>query len=111
MSKILGRVTAREKPAGYAFKERDFLPEGTSPGVVGGTPPGKRAITLDASKLKGVHDLNEGDHVDLLASVSVDMPGAGHSSGGRLGTNVVATPDTAWPKAVWSGPWCRMALW
>ncbi len=94
ISKILGRVTGVEKPAGYAFTESDFLPEGTRPGVVGGTPQGKRAITLDASKLKGAHDLSAGDHVDLLASVSVDMPGAGHS-GGRLGNNVVATPDTA----------------
>ena len=95
LSKIRGRVTAREKPAGYVFTESDFLPPGTRPGVVGGTPQGKRAITLDASKLKGAHDLSEGDHVDLLASVSVDMPGAGRSSSGRLGTNVVATPDMA----------------
>ena len=91
----MGGVTAREKPAGYAFTESDFLPAGTRPGVVGGTPQGKRAITLDASKLKGAHDLSEGDHLDLLASVSVDMPGAGHSGSGRLGNNVVATPDMA----------------
>ncbi len=95
LSKIVGRVTAREKPAGYVFTESDFLPEGTRPGVVGGTPQGKRAITLDASKLKGANDLREGDRVDLLASVSVDMPGAGRSGSGRLGTNVVATPDMA----------------
>ena len=94
MSKILGRVTAREKPAAYVFTEADFLPEGTRPGVAGGTPEGKRAITLDAGKLKGaVHDLKEGDHVDLLASIPVDMPGAGHSNAGRSGTNVVATPE------------------
>jgi Flp pilus assembly protein CpaB len=90
---ILGRVTAREKPAAYAFVESDFLPPGSSPGVAGGTPEGKRAITLDAGKLNGVYDLKEGDHVDLLASVSVDMPGAGHSNSGRLGTSIVATPN------------------
>ena len=33
--------------------------------------------------------------MDLLASIPVDMPGAGHSNGGRLGTSVVATPDMA----------------
>ena len=93
LSKILGRVTAHEKPAVYFFKESDFLPQGTSPGVAGGTPPGKRAITLDAAKLKGVHELKEGDHVDLLASVAVDMPGTGHTNSGRSGTNVVAAPD------------------
>jgi hypothetical protein len=98
-SKIFGRVMAREKPAGYVFTEEDFLPEGTRPGVTGGTPEGKRAITLDASKLKGAHDLRGGDHVDLLASIPVDMPGAGHSSAGRSGTSVVATPNaTLLPK-------------
>ena len=98
--KILGRVTAREKPAEYAFKEEDFLPEGTSPGVAGGTPPGKLAITLDAGMLKGiVYDLQEGDHVVLQASTTVDMPGASHSNGGRSGTSVVATPNmTLLPK-------------
>ena len=68
MAKIRGRVTAREKEAPFFFVENDFLPKGTHPGVAGGTPPGKLAITLDASKLRGVHDLKEGDHVDLLAS-------------------------------------------
>ncbi len=94
LRKIYGRVTAYEKPTFYSFTERDFLPEGTRPGVVGGTPQGKRALTLDAAKLKGcVFELKEGDHVDLLASVPVDMPGAGRSTSGRLGTNVMATPD------------------
>ena len=79
ITKVLGRVTAREKPAMYYFHESDFLPPGTSPGVAGGTPPGKRAITLDASQLKGcVFDLKEGDHIDLQASI----PG-GHAWHGR----------------------------
>ena len=95
IDKIRGRVTAREHGALFYFSENDFLPPGTRPGVVGGTPAGKRAITLDAGKLKGVHDLKEGDHVDLLSSTPVDMPGAGRSSSGRTGTNVVATPDVA----------------
>ena len=99
LSELSGRVTVREKEVGYFF-ESDFLPKGTQPGVAGGTPPGKLAITLDASKLKGVvYDLKAGDHVVLQASTAVDMPGAGHSSGGRFGTNVVATPDmTLLPK-------------
>ncbi len=63
--------------------------------MAGGTPEGKRAITLDASKLKGASDLKEGDHVDLLASIPVDMPGAGRASAGRSGMSVVATPNAA----------------
>ncbi len=99
VSELSGRVTSRDKEVGY-FYESDFLPKGTHPGVAGGTPPGKLAITLDASKLKGVvYDLKAGDHVVLQSSTAVDMPGAGHSSGGRFGSNVVATPNmTLLPK-------------
>ena len=112
-NKILFRVTAYEKKAGLFFSEADFLPPGTRPGVAGGTPEGKRAITLDAGKLKGVHELREGDHVDLLASIPVDMPGAGRSNSGRFGTNVVATPDdgSCCPSEVSSDRWCRMESW
>jgi hypothetical protein len=94
LAKIRGRVTARPKAAPFYFVEDDFFPEGTRPGIAGGTPSGKRAITLDAENLKGAHELKEGDHFDLLASVAVDMPGTGRSSSGQLGTKVVAAPNT-----------------
>ena len=56
-------------------------------------PQGKRAYTFNASGLDGcVYQLKQGDHVDMLVSVPVDMPGSGHSE--PSGTNVVATPDT-----------------
>ncbi len=95
LSKILDRVTAHDMPGIFYFKESDFLPPGTRPGIAGGTPEGKCAYTLEASKLKGADELQAGDHVDLLVSIPVDMPGAGRSNSGRLGTNVVATPDVA----------------
>jgi Flp pilus assembly protein CpaB len=69
---IVGRVVARDFKAGYAFKDEDFLAKGTQPGVVGGTPPGKRAFVLDASKVQGIYALKLGDHFDLLASELVD---------------------------------------
>ena len=55
LGKILGRVTAREKAAQYLFKEADFLPEGTRPGLSAGVPPGKRAMTIEAGKLNGIY--------------------------------------------------------
>jgi len=58
--------------AGYAFQDAEFLPKGTRDGVVGGIPPGKRAMTLDASKIGGIHALQAGDHLDLLASAPID---------------------------------------
>ena len=63
---------AHDKAPGFVFTERDFLPKGTLPGLVAGIPPGKRALTLDAGKLRGIDLLQIGDHLDLLAAVPVD---------------------------------------
>jgi len=72
LSKIIGRVVRREIAAGYAFREKDFLPEGTRPGMVAGIPPGKRSFTLEVNKIKGIHSLKAGDHFDLLATLPLD---------------------------------------
>jgi hypothetical protein len=77
---IIGRVLKREKPIGYGFTERDFLPKGTRAGMVAGIPAGKRSLTLEAGKLSGVFGLAVGDHIDLLATVPIDS-----SKGGRVG--------------------------
>ena len=42
-----------ETRGGYAFTESDFLPLGTRPGVVGGTPQGKRAYHLGRQQTQG----------------------------------------------------------
>lgn len=73
VTKILGRVMARDKAAGYAFTEKDFFPEGTRPGVVAGIPPGKRMFVLPADKVTGMHSLKAGDHFDLIGTIQVDM--------------------------------------
>ena len=69
---ILFRVTSKEKPPGRLFSEADFAPKGTRPGVAAGVPEGKRAMTLEADKLNGVYGLQQGDHVDLVASIPLD---------------------------------------
>ena len=76
---IVGRVLRHEMRPGYVFIETDFYPKGTSSGVVAAIPPGKRAVTLDVSKLSGARTLKSGDHVDLLAAQAYDparIPGA-----------------------------------
>lgn len=70
---IIGRVVKRDKRAGLGFQESTFFPQGTPEGIAGATPSGMRAITLDATKLTGVHALGAGDQIDLLASFPVDM--------------------------------------
>jgi hypothetical protein len=74
LEKILGRVLKAEKAPGYGFSERDFLPIGTRPGIVGGVPYGKRSFMIEADRIGGVDGLNIGDHVDvLLGEVILDM--------------------------------------
>jgi Flp pilus assembly protein CpaB len=87
---ILGHVVKRDKAAGYAFSSEDFFPKGTRPGHVAGIPPGKRAIALEADKLKGmVHALKAGDQVDLVSTIAVDgakgakMSGTDASAGAK----------------------------
>lgn len=91
-TEIVGRVVKRDKSAGYAFQEAEFLPKGTRSGIVGGTPPGKRALTLDASKIGGIHALKAGDHLDLLASAPMDD---GESRASRDQRELVLARDLA----------------
>lgn len=93
INSIIGRVVKRDKRAGLGFQETTFFPQGTPEGIAGATPAGMRAITLDATKLTGVHALGAGDQIDLLASFPVDAGSAdsgsllvsGQSSSGKKG--------------------------
>lgn len=77
---ILGRVVKKDKRAGLGFQESTFFPQGTPEGLAGATPTGMRSITLDANKLTGVHALNSGDRIDLIASFSGSEPDSKASS-------------------------------
>lgn len=77
ITKIVGRVLARDKRPGFVFTERDFLPEGTRPGIVAGIPAGKRALRLEAEKIGGLVGLNPGDRFDVVATQPVDPQAAG----------------------------------
>ncbi len=91
VNNIVGRVVKRDKRAGMGFTENTFFAQGTPEGIAGATPAGMRAITLDATKLTGVHALNSGDQVDLIASfpagsnptssASLSIPGQDSSKG------------------------------
>ncbi len=66
---IVGRVLNRDKAPGFAFTEDDFMPEGTSPGIAAGVPPGMRAVVLSTDAIIGAHELQQNDRVDLLVYV------------------------------------------
>lgn len=76
INRIIGRVVKKDKRAGMGFRESTFFPEGTPEGIAGATPSGMRAVVLDATKLNGIHALNAGDRVDLLASVPLSQVGS-----------------------------------
>lgn len=82
---IRGRVLARDKAAGYAFRERDFLPEGTRPGLVGGIPAGRRGLRVEAQRLLGIAGLLPGDRFDLAAAFPVpEAPSVGNPLSDRF---------------------------
>jgi hypothetical protein len=88
--KIIGRVLAHDKAPLKGFTEADFLPEGTREGIVAGVPLGKRSFVVQADQISGVHVLKVGDHVDILATLPVDL----EKSFGHLGKNAM-TPALA----------------
>ena len=71
-AQIIGRVMRHEKEPAYVFTEADFFPPGTTPGDAAAVPPGKLAMTIDASKISGVFALRPGNQVDLVASQVID---------------------------------------
>jgi hypothetical protein len=89
VNSLIGRVVKRDKRPGLGFHESTFFPQGTPEGIAGATPPGMRAITLDATKLTGVYALNAGDQIDLMASFAVDSAEAS----GALSSVTSATPS------------------
>lgn len=66
---ILGRVVRHDKAAGKVFTEREFFPLGTAAGRVAGIPPGMAGMTVDASKIQGLTQLNTHDRFDLVVSM------------------------------------------
>jgi Flp pilus assembly protein CpaB len=88
-NQITGRVLDHEKPPGYPFTEHDFLPKGTRPGLVAGIPSGKRAITVDVTRIQGIAALRVGDRLDLLSSQPVDMQKALQGRGNAMGVSSV----------------------
>ncbi|TWU31128.1 RcpC/CpaB family pilus assembly protein [Novipirellula artificiosorum] len=66
---IIGRVVKSDKSSGFAFAELNFFERGTPAGLAGATPPGMRAMTLEAAQLAGVHRISMGEQIDLVANI------------------------------------------
>ena len=66
---LIGRVTADDISQGTVINEAQLLPQNSSPGIAGGTPSDRMAISLDPSKVSGISGLSRGNRFDLVASV------------------------------------------
>jgi len=69
---VVGRVLSHDKQPGYVFTEADFLPKGSSEGLVGGIPPRQRAMRIPAERVQELHGLHLGDRFDLVATLPID---------------------------------------
>jgi len=93
LGQIVGRVLQRPKPAGFAFTERDFAPAGTRAGLSAGVPPGKRAMRVDVSQVRGLQDLTVGDRFDLVSTLPLEAGDLGTGSIGGIRTEDIAALD------------------
>lgn len=71
-SDIEGRVMAHAKSKDKAFKETDFLPKGTRPGVASLVPQGMRMVTIPKDRVVGLEALHYQDRFDLVAHREID---------------------------------------
>ncbi len=71
LGELIGRVVARPKAAGYAFRPSDFLPKGTRPGLVGGIPSGMRGLRIGAESIQGIAGLSAGDRFDIISAQEI----------------------------------------
>ncbi len=102
LADIIGRVLRHDKDPVYVFTEADFFPRGTEPGDAAAIPPGKRAMTIDASKLSGIYPALPGNHVDLVASQVIDNKGAKGPNYSSLLANPNAIPPGAVKRATFT---------
>lgn len=65
---LVGRVVADDVPQGTLVTDDHLLPPNATPGIAGGTPANRMAISIDVETLRGIAGLGRGDRFDLMAS-------------------------------------------
>ena len=95
LSKIFGRVTAREKPAVYFFTESDFSAPGHPSRRGRRHAPGQAGVYLGRGETQGLRLRTErGRPRGLAGQHPRGYAGGEPISSGPLGASVMATPDT-----------------
>ena len=87
---FVGRVVANDLTAGQTIADDDLLPIGTMPGIAGGIPAGRMAVSVEAGKIAGLGELSRGGRCDVMASMPFDLKkelGSGvQMAGGYVGS-------------------------
>jgi hypothetical protein len=68
-TELIGRVVSNDLPQGTILTEDHLLPPDAAPGIAGGTPANRMAISIDIERLTGIAGLGRGARFDLMASV------------------------------------------
>ncbi|MCG8649964.1 MAG: hypothetical protein MI861_09025, partial [Pirellulales bacterium] len=95
-----GRVVSRDVGPGELLTESHLLPADASPGVTGGIPVGRMALSVSTDEVQGLQTLSRGDHFYLVASKTFDpseqlggkVQLASHLSSGQV-VNTVLSED------------------
>lgn len=73
VDEFVGRVVANDLLPGQRIRESDLLPPTAAPGIAGGIPSDKMAVTVTASQINGISSLSRGDRFDILGSAPFDL--------------------------------------
>ncbi|WP_182865119.1 hypothetical protein [Stieleria mannarensis] len=69
----VGRVVANDLLPGQRIRETDLLPATAAPGIAGGIPTDKMAVTVTADQINGIASLSRGDRFDIIGSAPFDL--------------------------------------
>ncbi|MEM1227808.1 MAG: SAF domain-containing protein [Planctomycetota bacterium] len=72
-SDFVGRVVATDLLPGQPVLESNLLPPNAAPGIAGGIPPNKMAVTVSADQINGLAALSRGDLFDIIGSAPVNL--------------------------------------
>lgn len=85
VDQVIGRVLKSDKKQDWVFQQKDFLPEGSRTGIVGGIPKGRQGFFLSSEDIPGLRFLRKGDRFDLVASTKRDDSAATSEYGLLMG--------------------------
>jgi hypothetical protein len=73
VAEFVGRIVSSDLLSGQRVRESDLLPPTARPGIAGGIPSDKMAVTVMADEINGIAALSRGDRFDIIGSTPFDL--------------------------------------